>query len=219
MEAAQRVFDPRRYRIELSRRPDGRSGSCHARSEAWLTEQRTGFAIRKRVRYQRHPDLKALRVGGRHGVDITVYDGDAPLRLLSVHLKAGCFSSRRHTRRDRDCRVLEDQFAAVEGWIDARSRATEAAAVLGDFNRRLSRQDPLWRDLADGEPARLYLLTQGQRQACRGSYYGQPYIDHIVINHHAAHWRRTPLRALAYDEEGKAAPSDHCPLSLELSAP
>src|SRR5690606_26142656 len=95
--AAERVFDPAIYDVVMSSRPAStRSGACRGQPGQFIQNQAVGFAIRKGVSWRRNPDLSALGLGNpdlRWGVDITVTRGK-PLRLLAVHLKAGCNSGR-----------------------------------------------------------------------------------------------------------------------------
>ncbi|GAB4570507.1 MAG: hypothetical protein Tsb0020_25330 [Haliangiales bacterium] len=206
--AAARVFDPARYQVLISKR----SGA-----------QRTGFAYKKTLRVTRYPDLTALDVGGlRHGVDIGVELGETSLRLLSVHLKSGCFADPL-SRDSAACSKLARQVPALEAWIDARARADEPFVVLGDFNRRMDADDMMWRDLDDGDPAplTLTLTTAGQRSRCWGGQYPE-FIDHIVLGSQATGWLLPGSFAqLVYDEpaadkRARKRISDHCPISVRL---
>ncbi len=77
-DALQRVFDPAVYAVHVSSRQN---------------VQRTGFAYRNTLKVTKNPDYEALDVGSvRDGTDLTVeLDSGKKLRLLSVHLKSGCF--------------------------------------------------------------------------------------------------------------------------------
>ena len=100
--AAHRVFPASDWHVEMSGRPPmQRSRACWGKPEARLGHLATGFAVRRGVAYRRNEDLKAL--GGRQafqrwGTDITILEGDSELRLLSVHLKTGCWGR----KQDRD---------------------------------------------------------------------------------------------------------------------
>ena len=211
-QAAQRVFDPAAYDFHFSDRE-------HV--------QRTGFAFRRTLSVARHPDVRALDVGGqRHGVDLTVFLPDGtPLRLLSVHLASGCFG------RPLDdglvsCRRLSAQLPVLEEWIDARSSAATPAAVLGDFNRRFFHEpdgDEAWRMLDDAQPprSRLSSPTAGRKPTCLGGKYPS-FIDHLLFNAPATTMLVDgSFREHVYDLSDAPRArvlSDHCPLSVRVEA-
>lgn len=93
---AERVFDPTVYAIVMEERPGTPNSKppCNGAPQLHLNRQATGFAVRKSLRIDRHPDLTTLQDGDpnlRSAVDITVSrKGRQPIRLLSVHLKSGC---------------------------------------------------------------------------------------------------------------------------------
>ena len=74
----RKVFPLQQYRIELSHRD--------------RTQQRTGFAIRKGIRYRRLPDYRDLSTkwGLRYGTVIELEVGGKKIDVMSVHLKSGC---------------------------------------------------------------------------------------------------------------------------------
>ncbi|HOU66529.1 MAG TPA: hypothetical protein PK861_10910, partial [Thermomonas sp.] len=99
--AAERVFDPSRYHVVIEARiGSGRNGDCGGRPGLTINAQRTGFAIRKGLAFDRQPDVTDLQAGNpdlRSGVDVIVRPvGGKPMRLLSVHLKAGCSAGDRN---------------------------------------------------------------------------------------------------------------------------
>ena len=119
-----------------------------------VNAQRTGFAIRKGLAFERQPDFTEIQVGNpdlRSGVDLLVRPArGAPVPVLSVHLKAGCTSG----DRNEACPVLFQQVPALERWIDSRAAEGVRFAVLGDFNRRLVMPgDAVWADWDDAAPA------------------------------------------------------------------
>lgn len=119
--AAHRVFPETDWWVEVSSRPEPAQEprECRDISGKYLHQLATGFAIRKRdgMVYERHGDLKSL--GGdpssfqRWGTDITVTLGGRSVRLLSVHLKSGCWSSREDESESSwtiaSCSTLRDQ--------------------------------------------------------------------------------------------------------------
>ncbi|WP_447763387.1 hypothetical protein [Sphingopyxis panaciterrae] len=149
----------------------------------------------------------------RSGVDITLKPASAaPLRLLGIHLKSGCFAG----SAAKACPVLLEQWPALEAWIDAAASGPERFAILGDWNRRLGlADDPLWAEIDDGEPANadLRLTDDGVAPECDPRY--DSFIDHIVLDKRAA-------ASLAGFAETRYAPgekhySDHCPIAVTLA--
>lgn len=215
IKAAARVFDPAKYQLIIEARPAGDHFPCSGQEGRKLTRQAVGFAIRKGIAFDRSPDLTDLALGNpnlRSGVDVTIRArGHAPLRLLAVHLKSGCFNG----LNGEACQTLRGQIPVLEKWIDARAAEPVRFAVLGDFNRRLARKDDvLWAELDDGQPANADLsLAEGDsRPKCDPRY--KEFIDHIVLDARAA-------RDLAGFEEQAYAPhdahpSDHCPVVASL---
>jgi len=206
-EALRRVFDDATY-------------DYHMASQSGV--QRTGFAYRSGLRVTRNPDYTALDVGGvRTGTDLTLWAGARSVRLLSVHLKSGCFEEPLSTPSN-DCVKLEAQLPLLEEWIDARASAGDAFLVLGDFNRRMRTGEAFYSALDDGDPpsADLTLVTDGRPSRCWGGEYAQ-LIDHIVVSRDAAPWLVASTFAQQdYDSADvafKSGLSDHCPLSVMLA--
>jgi len=215
--AAARVFDPARYTIVMEARPGAPSGTCGGEhKDKQVIRQAVGFAIRKDLAFDRHADVTALMLGNaqlRSGVDITLRaPGHAPIRLLSVHLKSGCFSG----SEAKACPTLLQQIPALEAWIDTAATGPERFAVLGDWNRRLALPgDSVWTEIDDGDPASadLRLADAGTPPACDPRY--DSFIDHIVLDKRAA-------MELGSFEETRYAPgekhfSDHCPVTVTLA--
>lgn len=206
--AARRVFDPDRYAFAFA----AGGGST----------QRAGFAWKRSLRVTRHPDVAALGLGGRSraGADITVHADRGDLRLLSIHLKAGCPGGRLDAD-DTACRLLAEQGRVLEAWIDARAREGAVFAVLGDFNRRFSSRDAFWTDLDDSDPPEADLLDAGfgRRPPCWNGRYTQ-YIDHIVLSRTAAGWLVPGSFVQSVydpaDASWEAVLSDHCPIAIRL---
>jgi len=212
-EAAARVFDTRAYQFHFADERD---------------VQRSGFAWRRELRVARNPDLAALdlrpqaRFSLRRGADVTVGEGRARLRLLSVHLDAGCREAPLD-RGDRQCEGLARQSAILAEWVRDRRAEGIAFAILGDFNRRLDGAgEEMWRELSAAAP--LTRATAGVSNPCwtdaRG---GRPFIDHVVLGGPAREWMvQNSLRVLVYAERDFAQRdrlSDHCPVSLRLRPP
>lgn len=207
--ALARVFDPTRY-------------TFHVTSDT--STQRTGFVVDKRLSVRVHADYTLLAQGGlRSGADIELLWNGTWIRMLSVHLKSGCFD--KPLTHDGACIKLNAQVPILESWMDARAAQGAPFVVLGDFNRRLfaSEKDGMWLDLDDGEPPEsdLFSPTQGQVSRC---WQGQhpKFIDHIVLSRSlhstfaaGAFWE------LLYDDDDKPYRrdlSDHCPIAVRLEA-
>jgi endonuclease/exonuclease/phosphatase family metal-dependent hydrolase len=212
--AAARVFDAGTYAIHLTDEDD---------------IQRPGFAIRRTLRVTRNRDLAELdiRAGARRslrrGADITVeMPGGAPLRLLSVHLNAGCREDPLERNSPPDCDGLSRQAQIVARWVEARRREGISFAVLGDFNRRMSERDDFLRILEAGTP--LARPTAGFSSPCwsdaRG---GRPFISHILVGGAASEWIvPNSMNVLVYAERDRSYRdrlSDHCPVSVRLRLP
>ena len=213
--AAERVFDPARYSIEIERRVGtDRKGECGGgRAGLTINAQRTGFAIRKGLAFERQADFTDLQVGNpdlRSGVDVVVRPaGGRPMRLLSVHLKSGCSAGDRNDA----CPVLFQQVPVMERWIDSRAAEGMRFAVLGDFNRRLVMPgDAVWADWDDGVPANADLARASGDQSARCNPRYKDFIDYIVLD------RRAGADVLAFEEKTFSADalSDHCAIKVQL---
>ncbi len=213
--AAERVFDPAIYTVEIEDRVGtNRRGECRGREGLTINAQRTGFAIRKTVPYERLSDFTAIQVGNRDlrsGVDLIIRPrGGEPIRVLSVHLKSGCSSGDRNDA----CGTFFQQVPVMESWIDSRASEGVRFAVLGDFNRRLTMPgDVVWAEWDDGSPANadLALASDELSATCNPRY--RDFIDFIVLD------RRASDDLLEFDErvfEGEGL-SDHCAISARLT--
>jgi endonuclease/exonuclease/phosphatase family metal-dependent hydrolase len=205
-EAAALILDPAQWRFFF---PDEQD------------VQRSGIAVRRSLPARQNPDLAALdlRAGARfslrRGVDVTVGEGRSALRLLSLHLNAGC---REPDDRGRECESITRQAEIIAGWIAARREAGEAFAIAGDFNRRFDRDPAILPALERAAP--LTRATAGRSNPCWG---GRPFIDHILLGGRARDWMvPDSLRVLVYAErqpEWRKRLSDHCPVSVVLDIP
>lgn len=207
IQAAEQVFDTQTYRLLVTEDS---------------VVQHVGLAIRKTLGVTRNPELAGLDVPSphahhalRHGLDITVTDGASSLRLLIVHLKTGCWA-RPLSERKHACPTLYRQFHILKRWIEARRNENIAYAVIGDFNRRLTRKDPVMQELEAIAP--LTLTTQGYVSPCEG---GRRFIDHIILGGPARHWLvPKSLTVMTFrDAPPGALLSDHCPVSVHLDMP
>ena len=205
---AARVFPPDRYRIHIT---------------ADHVVQRSGFAVRRGIAFTANPDLTALdlyahaRFHLRSAADITLDLPQGKLRLLSVHLKAGCRQDAL-TSAARACVTLGRQLPHLRRWIAARGGEAGAFAVMGDFNRWLEGHDAFMAGLDQASP--LTRPDAGLYSPCWG---GEGFLDHILLGGAARVWLLPDsLRVLVYRErtaEMKERLSDHCPVSVRLDLP
>lgn len=213
--AAERVFDPSLYTVLIEERVGtDRGGACRGREGLTINAQRTGFAIRKGLPFDRQPDFTAVQVGNpdlRSGVDLIVRPvGGEPIRLLSVHLKSGCSAGDRNDA----CGTLFQQVPVMEQWMDQRAAEGTRFAILGDFNRRLAMpQDVVWAEWDDASPpnADLSLASGNQSAQCNPRY--REFIDFIVLDRRAA----ADLRGVEEAKFDGDPLSDHCAVSASLN--
>jgi exonuclease III len=214
-DAAARVFNPDEYQFFFSHRND---------------VQNTGFAVRKSLTVTQNPDFEALSLGDsvRRGTDITVQVGETQIRMLSVHLKSGCFQDGLFVDRGGNisgsgnaCGKLAQQVPVLEQWIDARAGEGVPFVVLGDWNRRFdSVGDVFFPEIDDAEPANADLarVTEGRQSECLNGAFPL-YIDHIVFDLQASKFALpTSFTQVEYTDEDMDAfrLSDHCPIAVNL---
>ena len=214
--AARRVFDPMKWNVVMSSRPDtGEGPRCYNRPEGRLQHQGTGVAVRKSVAYRRGPDLSSLAGENpylRWGTHIVVGRGERQLHVLSVHLKSGCWGASQD-RQGRDaCRVLRNQMSSLRAWIDERRRNGERFAIAGDFNRRLAiAGDWAWGLLSPGDRP-LELATEGLGSHCDSRF--PDFIDHLVLGGPAS----PVAKSGSFREESRDGPHpDHCAISVAIA--
>jgi len=74
--AAERVFDPARYVIVMEKRAGNPTGTCAGQHpDQPFIRQAVGFAIKKRIAFDHHPDVTALQMGDPQldsAVDVTL---------------------------------------------------------------------------------------------------------------------------------------------------
>lgn len=210
-EAAARIFNPREYAFFF---PDERD------------IQRTGFAVKRRLRSIRNADLAELdlaphaRFSQRRGTDITVEHEGRMLRLLSVHLNAGCREGPMDAGRGRECETLARQSTVLAGWVAARRAEGAAFAILGDFNRRIAdARDDMLVELTRAAP--LTRVNEGVSNPCWPDARGaRPFISHAFLGGPAQRWLVAgSLRVMVYAERDTAMRdrlSYHCPVSFRI---
>ncbi len=139
--------------------PGWKVATTHEFPESPRIAQHVGVAWAPGVTLTAIAALPQLADGGiaerplRPGLAFTLGVAGKPVRILVVHLKAGCRSraidaplTARDARLDpdrqdqiaTDCAMLRYQVPALEAWIDRHTGAD--FALLGDFNRTLLRE-------------------------------------------------------------------------------
>ncbi|MCE0495350.1 endonuclease/exonuclease/phosphatase family protein [Vibrio salinus] len=226
-----KVLDKYQYKMEFSTRKD----EVEQTSSPMKWHQFVGLAIRKGISYERNPDLTTLDVRDdkklRYGVDVTILKNNKPvIRVLSVHLKSGCFYQ---DRNHRGCEKLAEQVSKLELWIDARATENIPFIVLGDFNRQLTGyKDWFWKEIDDGDPAgmKLYSAAGKDKSRCQSKTYDienhswslmryENYIDHIVLDEQAIELMvPESFKQFLYhqDDVMNLNLSDHCPIRVTL---
>ena len=205
----RKVFPLQQYSIEISRRYDA--------------QQRTGFAIRKGIRYRRLPDYRELSTkwGLRYGTVIELEVGGKRIDVMSVHLKSGCHERDLDHPGTRSCRELKSQVRPLESWIDRRLERGRAFVLLGDFNRRMDLwRDDLWHFIANGNPKPIYRVNAGEKPKCWDGRFPE-FIDHIIVGPIAEKAVKPhSFEELTYSERNyyhwRKRLSDHCPISIRL---
>lgn len=76
----------------------------------------------------------------RPGLSLALTVDGRKLRVLAVHLKSSCVSPLEGANGNlaggaEACKILQQQIAPLEAWIELKSQDTSAFIVLGDFNR------------------------------------------------------------------------------------
>ncbi|MBU3022615.1 endonuclease/exonuclease/phosphatase family protein [Aestuariibacter sp. A3R04] len=228
--------------VALTQKALGDDYDVYVSSKDWF--QRVGVAVRKSAGYDiKALEYKALDVGSvRYGMDVTLGKEGKQFRLLSVHLKSGCFekpldkdnvdamptTEEKQQKEKNACYLLGKQIEPLEAWIDARAKEGTPFAVLGDFNRRFvqdiankqSEASGLWQAIDDEGAEAMWSPTLTKDSECWGGYY-KDYIDHIVLDPNARSLLiddsfEQLIFAGSYSEDAHRL-SDHCPIAVTLS--
>lgn len=188
--------------------------------------QKVGFAIRAGIPFRCNGDLSALDDDGaaRAGADITLWpDTPHAVRLLSVHLKSGCFDRPLSDRENPVCARLQTQVPVLASWVAERHASGEAYAIMGDFNRRLEvdaglpASESMWAGLVAAAP--LARVTEDEEyRPCRAGERYTAFIDNIVLGGSLAQLRRDFVHVGMTDAPANAVLSDHCLVGVDLWA-
>lgn len=129
--------------------------------------QYTGFAIKKFLKYRNPQDvILTNRAKLRFASYIIIYpEHKAPVHLLNVHLKTGCFA-KDHPEKQA-CIVLKQQAGELNHWLKQRDKRGDSYMITGDFNHNLSyTNDWLWHILTKDLRQRPTLTTQHTHNRC-----------------------------------------------------
>jgi len=149
---------------------------------------------------------------------------DQAIRMLSVHLKSGCFERDLTGSVRGGCIKLKQQLPILEEWIDQRAQAEIPFVVMGDFNRRFNQiNDDFWQEIDDGNPvnADLIKVTENRLSTCFDGQYPD-YIDHIVLDQITSQWwERSSFEQVNYNQplSRQDLLSDHCAIAVSLNIP
>jgi len=211
-EALQRVVDTDIYNLHVSSRP---------KSPGLNGKQNTGFAYKKVLSVEELEDFDALNVTGglRHGTQIRLSHNGRSVKLMSVHMKSGCFDN---SSSGGACSKLFQQVPVLETWIDDNAEDNVPFIILGDFNRRFNMLgDEVWAEIDDGQPtnADLTAITENKSISCRDNKFDK-FIDHIVFDKMAWEWvEDSSFRHQTYRQQDKEVwgqISDHCAVIVDL---
>ena len=216
--AAYSIFNKNKWEVYMSNRN---------------AKQRTGFAVRRdmpteKIEKSDYTDLYTSQ-GMRYGIDIELlYPNGKIIRLLAIHLKSGCFDEpdlsedSNQGRKGDSCMKLGQQIEPLREWVDARLEENLPFAIMGDWNRRLNKDnDAFWNELTDGLEKKLHRAGGTDRKStCWNSQYPNP-IDHIILGGGLEEVPKSFIETTynKADEKHEDVLSDHCPISLEVKLP
>ncbi|GLP95037.1 endonuclease/exonuclease/phosphatase family protein [Paraferrimonas sedimenticola] len=225
--AVARVFPADKWDVLMSERADTESYECRGAEGQMSTQQKVGFAVRKGLdySYQADDNLSELGIGNpglRHGVVLTVRNGQQQIDLMSVHMKSGCFVKDYRADDKPACVTLAQQVPVLERWMQSRLDQGTPFVILGDFNHNLGRDgNQLWSQLSS-------VSINGQRLAnlsgdILGCHPKYPHpIDHVLGN---SGLLEQVVEGSSYSHGFGYAQghlkqedmlSDHCPVSVDI---
>ncbi|OBU44008.1 endonuclease/exonuclease/phosphatase family protein [Photobacterium damselae] len=222
LEAIAMILPATQYDFLLSSRAD------HPRYTFSKTNQFTGFAIRRNIRYRELPDFTQINLnkkGLRYGKNLKIWWQDQQIHLLNIHLKAGC----KQSKRSKACRQLKKQLKLLSLWLQTRIENNHPYILLGDFNYPLytslnnkkEKQHNHWFFKQLGIPTTTLkqhktsfsCQVKIHHKKSRLITYTQP-IDHVISDNIAI----SKLETYQYTNKEMSSNqlSDHCPLYFSI---
>ncbi len=190
---------------------------------------RSGFALKRGIGFVVNPDLPLLPPASAtsaptstKAADITLTEGGAGLRLLSVEFEPRC-SEADEGDVGPACERLASNFRQVAAWVRERERTGEPFIILGNFNRTMrDGRDDLSQALAGTVP--LSRANAGFGSPCwmRQELGPRPFQDHLYLGGRAREWFASgSMSVMAYAEPWSSMMqlSPRCPVSIQLRLP
>ena len=186
---------------------------CRWRDRKRAVALRTAIAVnkrgggRQRLRWTHSRRLGPRWMGGRLCVEVGIAINGETVRILCVHLKAGCWSkdlSRILRNPDLSCPMQWTQQAAVRRWL----QGDGLRIAGGDFNREMAEPTDAMRRRVERARGSVVAATEDRTG-------GEGRIDHWVLNAPAA---RSWTKVVAHVHTMAPHPEnpDHTPVSIEL---
>lgn len=216
--ALAKVFDSDEWVFHVSGRPASDNfPECRGNKDQDLAMQATAIVVRHGVQHERLEDVRELDVARegrmRWGTPIRLTGGAAPVDVMNVHLKSGCWTGHGQFA----CTTLFAQMPKLRQWIEARVAEDIPAIVGGDFNRRLEESDDFFWRLLNAD-SNLYVAGAGIMPNCFERF--TEFIDFLVLED-TAMALKVPGSFVETTFSGPqdSFPSDHCPIHFELRLP
>ena len=198
--------------------------------------QKNGIGVRRGLPFRCDGEYLPVSMNDaeRRGVLVTLFPGTAnEMALMGVHLRSGCPEGPLSDEANARCPRLAAQVPQLKAWIDAQLAAGTRFVVLGDFNRRLTKEPKQARD-ADGRLVNVWAELNGSGRDVRGLVNlaaiapftkcipgdeFDSYIDTLVIGPKLASqmipksFQRVTFSAA---DAKQFRLSDHCPVGVEF---
>ena len=224
-KAVYRLFQKTDWNVVMSDRAPSESYSCRENGNQ-STQQKVAIAVRKGIEFINIGDYEQLGLdieGLRYGVVIRLTATPAPIDIMAVHLKSGCFVDNYAASNRKACEIFETQAPLLDHWVESNVNEERAFVVLGDFNHRISNSDnKLWRELTTMEQDSLSILNSMRNLPGCHPKYPEP-IDHILLGPSTSQFYKKGSEAVHYYINPDSSMtesdmlSDHCPVSVELN--
>lgn len=221
IQALEQLFPKQDWQLYISERADSPSYTCR-KSGRDSTQQKVAYAVRKDIQVNKVSSFSPLglgMVGLRHGLELDVNTDLGAMSVLNVHMKSGCFVDN-YAREQKDaCQTYAKQAPILDSWIETKEKQNTPYVVLGDFNHRLSApyNNMTMKLTTNSDNSRSSIEnTTASLIGCH-PYYPAP-IDHIFVGKLDSNVSKIPKVTPYENMDPKAMLSDHCAVSLQLSA-